>query len=100
MLEWLVPISLYWVVAAVYLGGFPLEFEGRSGVWQVIGILATFAAFLLVFAGLRMALGGVGPMLGRIVLPTTVAILVFPLLARLGFGLVGVRIRRAAHGHH
>ena len=101
MLSWLVPIGLFWIVGAVYLGGFPLEFEGDSGVRQVLGLLATFVAFLAVWAGLRAAFGAALPgTLGGMILPTGITVLAFPWLARAGFLVAGVKIRKVAHGAH
>lgn len=94
MLEWLIPIGLFWVVGAVYLGGFPLAFENGAGVKQVLGLLATYALFLAVWAGLRAVLGGMGGVLGRVIVPQAAVILLFPLLARAGFRVTGVRIRK------
>ena len=101
MLEWLVPIGLFWITGAIYLGGFPLEFEGDSGLRQTLGLLATFAAFLLVWAGLRLVLGGALPgALGGMMLPIAITIFLFPWLARAGFRAAGVRIRRAERSAH
>ena len=55
-MEWLVPICLFWTLAALYLGGWPVEIVGGGGVRQVIGLVNTFLLFIIVFAGLRAVL--------------------------------------------
>lgn len=99
MLIWLVPVGLFWSFAALYLGGFAIEFEGGSGPRQVLGLLVTYVLFLVVWYAARLALGGLGIVLGEIAFPLLVAVLTLPLTARIGFGLFGTRIRRAAAGH-
>ena len=101
MLEWLVPIALFWIVGAVYLGGFPVEFEGDSGLRQTLGLLATFAAFLVTWVVLRAALGAAVPgFIGGMLVPIAITIFLFPWLARFGFRAAGVRITRAERGAH
>ena len=93
MLDWLVPISVFWIMAALYLGGMAVEVEGGSGFQQLLGLLVTFVLFLLVWTGLRVPLGGFVGLLGRLVLPTVLSILLLPVLARVGFRLTGSRVR-------
>lgn len=96
MLAWLVPISLFWVMAALYLGGMNIRIEGGGGLKQLLGLFVTFALFLVVYGLLRMALGGpLGAVLGGVVLPALLSVLLLPLTARLGFRVAGVRI---SHG--
>ena len=46
MLVWLLPIALFWVIAAVYLGAAPIYVKG-GGAWQQIGgLLLHFGAYL------------------------------------------------------
>ena len=93
MVAWLVPISIFWTFAAVYLGGSPLRFEGGGGLTQTVGLLLHFVAYLVVYAVLRIALMGVaGPIFGGIVFPALVASILLPILGKLVFRLVGVRI--------
>lgn len=93
MIPWLVPISIFWTFAAVYLGGSPLRFEGGGGAMQTIGLLLHFVAYLVVYAVLRIVLMGVaGPIFGGIVFPALVASILIPILGKLVFRLVGVRI--------
>ena len=93
MIPWLVPISIFWTLVAVYLGGSPLRFEGGGGLMQTIGLLLHFVAYLVVYAVLRIVLMGVaGPIFGGIVFPALVASILIPILGKLVFRLVGVRI--------
>ena len=56
MFEWLVPVALFWTLAAMYLGGAEIRFEGRDGPLQLAGLALHFAAFLGAWAVLRMVL--------------------------------------------
>ncbi len=94
MLDWLIPMGAFWVIAALYLGGM-VEVEGGSGARQLLGLLVTFFLFLAVWAGLRMLLGGFIGVLGRVILPTALSLLAIGLLARIGFRLFGVRVVHA-----
>ena len=100
MLEWLIPIGLFWIIAAIYLGGYPLEFENGSGPKEILGLLVTFVLFLGIWAGLRTALGGVGGFIGRVALPTLVVAVGFGWLARAAFRVAGVRIRKVDSAAH
>lgn len=99
MVAWLVPIALFWPLAAMYLGGAPINIEGGGGVRQMGGLALHFAAYLLVYALLRAGLSVlVGPVIGGIVVPVLVASIMIPLLGKLSFRAVGVRITPlAAH---
>ncbi len=37
-MEWLVPVCLFWVLTAIYLGGGPVEVVGGNGFRQVMGV--------------------------------------------------------------
>lgn len=94
MLEWLIPIALFWTMAALYLGGMGVDVEGGSGVRQLLGLVLTFVVFLVVWGVLHTVLGGLNAVLGGLVVPTVLTILALPLVARIGFRIVGVRVRR------
>ncbi len=96
MLQWLIPISLVWIIAAVYLGGTSVDLSGGGGVRQLVGLVLTVALFLAVWGGLHAILGE--SVVVGLVIPTVIAILVFPALAWLGFKLVGVHLRRLPAG--
>lgn len=101
MIPWLIAISLFWTLTALYLGGMGVDVEGGGGVRQVGGLLLMFVLFLAVWYGLRQLLAGLGPVLGDILLPSVVVVLLLPVLARVAFRLTGVRVRRAeASAHH
>lgn len=98
MAEWLVPISTFWILAAVYLGGADIRIRGGNGPRQMLGLLLTFAGFLGVWAILRMLIGGF------LNVPLTVAVALIgaaallPLVSKLTFMIVGVRITGGGHG--
>lgn len=92
MIPWVIAISLFWMASAVYLGGLDVRIEGGGGVRQLLGLIDSFVLFLLVWWVLRRLLGGLGPVVGGILVPSAVAVLLLPLLTRLGFRLLGVRV--------
>jgi hypothetical protein len=79
MLGWLAAFCLFWVVASLYLGGLDVELEGGGGFRQFLGLLVMNLLFLGVWR----------------------ALVLLPVLARAGFGVFGVKVRRggAAHAH-
>ncbi|MGQ0560594.1 MAG: hypothetical protein ACT443_01820 [Gemmatimonadota bacterium] len=99
MVEWLAPIALFWTMTALYLGGFPLHIEDRGSFRQVAGVVVTFALYLLVWFGLRAGLRGSVGTIGAVALACLITTLLLPLLARGAFGVVGVRITKAAVQH-
>jgi hypothetical protein len=99
VVDWLAPVALFWTVAALYLGGFPIRIEGGNGPRQLIGLVATLALYMGTFALLRMVLTGLAGHVGGIALACLVTTLLLPVLARIGFVVVGVRIRALNDGH-
>ena len=97
MLTWLAAVCLFWVVASIYLGGLDVDLEGGSGLRQVLGLLAMMVLFLAAWWGLD-SLFPIGGLPG-VVLPFLVTVLLMPVLARLGFGIFGVKLRRGAAAH-
>lgn len=97
MLEWLIPMCAFFPFAALYLGALRIEPGGGRGMQQVLGLLLTFVLYLVIWRVLHMALAGVGPILGGVVLTTVVTTLLLPLEARLGYLVVGVKLKRTAH---
>lgn len=94
---WLVPVCAFFPFVAIYLGGMKVEPGGGNGVQQVAGLLLTFAAFMAVWTALRMLLGGpLGAGLGGVIVPTAGATLALPLETRVGYVLVGVKLKRVA----
>jgi len=99
LVPWLIPIALFWTLAALYLGGAAIHIEGGAGARQLGGLLLNFVAYLGVYALLRAVLiGPVGAIVGGIVVPIVVTSSLLPLLAKLAFRVVGVRITPAEGG--
>jgi len=97
MVPWLVPVALFWPLAALYLGGGSVEIHGGGGPRQLAGLSLHFAAYLMVYGLLRGGLSGaLGPVLGGIVVPIVIASALLPLLARLSFRAFGVRLMSVA----
>ena len=93
MVPWLIPIALFWTLAALYLGGAAIHIEGGGGGRQIGGLLLNFVAYVGVYALLRaILLGPVGPIFGGVVVPIVVTSCLLPLLAKLTFRVVGVHI--------
>lgn len=99
--EWLVPLAVFWMVGAMYLGGGPITIEGGGAVRQLGGLLVSFALYLAAWAGVRALLALAGPVgeILALVLATILVTVALPLLCRLGFLVFGVRIRGASRGH-
>lgn len=97
--EWLVPLAIFLMVGALYLGGAPITFHGGGGVRQLGGVLASLVLYLVAWGVLRTVLGGpVGAILA-IVFATIVATIALPWICRLGFLVFGVKIRSAEPSH-
>ena len=92
MVEWLAPVALFWTMAALYLGGFPLNIEGGGGARQFLALIVTFALYLAVWFGLRSVLRGPAGAIGAVAIACLLATALLPLLARAGFRVFGVRI--------
>lgn len=96
MLVWLVPIAVFWSLAALYVGGAAINIEGGGGGRQTLGLLLLFASYLGVYAVSGMVLAGVaGAAFGVIVFPLLIASIAMPLLTRVTFKIVGVSVSRA-----
>ena len=98
MIVWLVPVALFWTLAALYLGGAAIRIEGGGGVQQMGGLVLLFVSYLVVYGILHAILGGIaGPMIGGVVIPVVIVSILLPFLAKLTFKLFGVTISPAAH---
>ena len=96
MLDWLIPSSLFWIVAAVYLGALSVLLVGGTGARQVLGLVLTFVLYLALWGVVRWVLGRIGEgFILQTLLPTVIVLAAFPLLVRAGFGALGVRVERA-----
>ena len=97
MLGWLAAFCLFWMTASIYLGGLDVELEGGSGLRQFLGLMGMLVLFMAVWRLLAVLIGPLGGVPG-VVLPFGLTVLALPLLARVSFRLVGVKvIRSAAH---
>lgn len=99
MLEWLIPVCAFFPFTALYLGALRIEPGGGRGLQQVLGLMLTFVVYLVVWRVLHAVLAGLGPILGGVVLATVVTTLLLPLEARLGYLVVGVKLKRIARAH-
>ena len=100
MLEWLIPVSLYWIFGALFLGAFPIAIIGGNGLRQVIGLILGFVLYVGAWCVVRWALGGDGAgALARIVVPTAVTLVTFPLYVGIAYRLFGIRLARGAPVH-
>lgn len=100
MLESLIPICTFWPVTAIYLGGMKVEVVGGGGPRQVLGLLLSFVGYLIAWRVLSALLGGIGPVVGALVLPTALALLALPAAVWVGYRLVGLSVRRAPGPAH
>ncbi len=98
-MEWLLPICLFWILAALYWGGFPVEVVGGNGFRQVMGVIDSYVLFILVWALLRAVLGGLGGLLWTAVVPTILVSLALPLIIWAGYIVMGVRVQKGARPH-
>jgi hypothetical protein len=91
-MEWLVPLSAFWIVAATFLGGSPAEIEGGGGARQLLGLLVSLAVYLAawygLFAGIRAAL----PSAWALALATVIAAALVPWWCRLAYRVVGLKV--------
>ncbi len=99
MLQWLIPVCVFFPLVAIYLGALRVEPAGGRSFQQILGLLLTFAAYLGLWRLLHGVLGGWHPVLGGEILATVLSVLLLPLEARLGFLVAGVKLRRIAAGH-
>jgi hypothetical protein len=96
-LVWILPIGLFWPIAALYLGGM-LELKGGKPLIEMIGLVLCYVLSLGVWWVLRKLLTPIGPKLGAIVLPTLLMLAALPLILIVGYRLVGIRlVRGVAH---
>ena len=99
LLTTLLPIALYWLLEALYLGGWPVDAHGGNGFQQVLGLLITFVLWVVIWHGASRAFAGMGPTLGAIVIASFVTAALTPLINWVGFKIVGVSIKKVAAAH-
>ena len=97
MLDWLMAGILFWVAAALYFGGMQHDVQGGTGFRQFVGLLVTYAVFLVVWFALYKAIGM--PSAKGLLIASAVAALLLPIEVRLGFMVVGARVRRSSEAH-
>lgn len=95
VVHWLVPICAFLVAAPMYYGGMPVRIEGGGGWRQSGGLVVSFAAYLAAAVLLRGLLEGMMSPFFAVVVSTIVALLLVPVISRLGFIVFGVKVARA-----
>jgi Na+-transporting NADH:ubiquinone oxidoreductase subunit NqrB len=93
MVNWLLGIILFWVASALYFGGLQRDIVGGTGFRQFIGLLLTYAIFLVIWGVLYKVIGT--DTAKGLLIASLVAALLLPLEVRLGFLLVGGRVRKS-----
>lgn len=100
IVEWAIAISLFWLVAALFLGGGPIRIHGGGGPRQLLGLLLVFAAFLAVWKLLVAGLTGLIPVrFLAVVVASLVASGLVPPLCWALFRPLGVRIELGREEH-
>lgn len=102
VVAWSVAICLFWIVAALWLGGGPVRIEGGGGIRQSAALLLAFAVYLLAWRLLYGLLTGlIHPFAGMVTASLLSAALVPPLSFPC-LRVFGVRIRKGtpSHGLH
>jgi hypothetical protein len=97
VIEWLLPLSLFFIGVALYLGGLNVAIDGGTGTRQVLGFVTTLVLYLVFWRLVRFGLGAAG--LGLVpqeLASTAIALASLPLLARAGFRVFGVRVHRGS----
>lgn len=100
LVEWLTPTAAFWPLAAMYLGGTAIRIEGGGGPRQLGGLVVSFALYLGIFGVVRALVGGALGTVLTVVAGVAVASLLLPLACRLGFLVLGVRLRKGEGTHH
>lgn len=99
LIDWLLAICIFWLMAAVFFGGL-YDAETGSPGRQVLGLLLNFVVFLGIFAVLRLALGGLGGESGFLrtvwgtIVPTALPTMLLGRIGKVVFRLAGVTMTR------
>ena len=92
MIEWIIPFALYPSLAALYLGGAPIRFEGPDSARQLLGVFLGLVLFVAVWGVLKTVMQPMaGPMIGLAAASVLASLALRP-GCRLGCRLVGVRV--------
>ena len=94
------PISLFPILAAVFLGGWHIDLHGGSGRREVLGLLISTVVWVVLWHLLHSLFLGFGPVLGGVVIASFVAAVLLPAVCWLGYKLVGVSITKGHAGAH
>lgn len=89
---WLIPLGGFFPLAALFLGGAPIAFEGGGGLRHLLGLVLSWALTTGVWWGMRLALTGVLGGVAALVVATVVAFALIPVWCRIGFRLSGVKL--------
>jgi len=90
--DWLVPVTLFWFVVALYFGGLEMEVMGGSGFRQLVGLLLSYVLFIVVW---RVVYTVAGPDTAKgEVIATIVSILTLPIDVMICFRIMGGKIHR------
>jgi hypothetical protein len=99
MPAWLIPVSLFWSVAAVWVGGI-LEVKGGNGVRQILGLLVSYPLYLGLWWVVSTSLRGfAGALMGGVILPAVITSLTMPLVLGIGYRVLGMRLTRQQPAH-
>ena len=100
LLTKLLPVMLFWLLTAIYLGGWAVDLRGGKGLTQVIGLVLSLILFVVVWEGLHRVFVGFGEVLGGIVITTFIAAALLPAVIWLGYKMVGVTVvGTSGHAH-
>lgn len=95
---WLLPVCLSFLISMTYLGGWPRDVRGGNGLTQVLGLVISIVLFVAVWKALNVVLGNLGGAIGRLVLPTVGAVVLYPVIAKVAFIPFGIRVVKV-EGH-
>ena len=103
MVDWLAAVAIFWVGAAIHLGGMYDVEHGASAGKQTIGLVVLLGLYLATFYLIRLV---TVPMdigiFGDILIPSAIPAMLLGRGAMLVFKLLGMRLHRAvfsAEGH-
>jgi hypothetical protein len=83
--------------APIYFGGLQRDVQGGTGFRQFLGLLLTFAIFMVVWTLLHRS---IGPETAKgLLISCAVSALLLPIWVRLGVMLVGARVRWSSEAH-
>src|SRR5262245_42449115 len=100
MVHFLVPVCLFALFSSLILGGTAIEPRGGNGLRQVLGLLASAAAHIALWNGLRIVFGMFGlKAVASMVFASLLSIPGVLLASWIGFIIFGVKLGKAAAAH-